>query len=51
MGITISTLDFPEEIKSKLMDQLEAGLIFDEMESRDYILFKIELDQRKISGP
>lgn len=47
MGITISTLDFPEEIKSKLMDQLEAGLIFDEMESRDYILFKIELDQQQ----
>lgn len=29
------------------MDQLEAGLIFDEMESRDYILFKIELDQQQ----
>ncbi|MFW6022223.1 MAG: sporulation protein YtxC [Halanaerobiaceae bacterium] len=42
MGITISTLDYQEEIKRKL-----SGLIFDEHESRDYTLFKIDFDQHK----
>lgn len=47
MGITISTLDYPEEIKNKLKDQFQTGLIFNELESKDYTLFKIELDQYK----
>lgn len=50
MGITISTLDFPEEIKNKLKDQLEAGLICDQLESKDYTLFKIELGQQQNFG-
>lgn len=47
MGITISTLDYPEEIKNKLKDQFGAGFIFAEQESKDYTLFKIDFDQRK----
>ncbi len=47
MGITISTLEYPEEIKNKLKDQFGAGFIFAEQESKDYTLFKIDFDQRK----
>ncbi|MFP4662779.1 MAG: sporulation protein YtxC [Halanaerobiales bacterium] len=47
MGITISTLDYPEEIKRKLSDQLGTGIIYAEKESKDYTLFTIDFDQKK----
>lgn len=47
MGITISTLEYPEEIKNKLKDQFGAGFIFAEQENKDYTLFKIDFDQKK----
>ncbi len=47
MGITISTLEYPEEIKTKLKDQFGAGFIFAEQENKDYTLFKIDFDQKK----
>ncbi|MFW6282137.1 MAG: sporulation protein YtxC [bacterium] len=45
MGITISTLDYPEEIKNKLKEKFKAGIIFAEEESKDYTLFKIDFEQ------
>jgi len=45
MGITISTLDYTEEIKNKLLQRLDANFIFAEEETRDYTLFKIDFDQ------
>lgn len=47
MGIIISTLDFPEEIKNRLMDQHNAGLIFDELSGKDFTAFKIDFIQKK----
>jgi putative sporulation protein YtxC len=47
MGIIISTLDFPEEIKNRLQDQHQAGLIFDELAGKDYTAFKIDFKQKK----
>lgn len=47
MGIIISTLDFPEEIKNRLQDQHNAGLIFDELAGKDYTAFKIDFIQKK----
>lgn len=45
MGITISTLDYTEEIKNKLLQKLDSNFIFAEEESKDYTLFKIDFDQ------
>ncbi|MEJ6950009.1 sporulation protein YtxC [Natronospora cellulosivora (SeqCode)] len=47
MGITISTLEYPEEIKNKLKEEFKTGIIFAEEESKDYTLFKIDFDQTK----
>lgn len=47
MGITISTLDCTEEIKDKLSDKLGSMIIYDESESKDYTLFKIDFDKSK----
>ncbi|MFW6287527.1 MAG: sporulation protein YtxC [bacterium] len=47
MGITISTLDYPEEIKNKLRDQFGSSIIFAEQESKDFTFFKIDFDQTK----
>ncbi|AZO95727.1 putative sporulation protein YtxC [Halocella sp. SP3-1] len=47
MGITISTLDFSNEIKDKLQQKLGQSLIFAEEESKGYTLFKIDFEQNK----
>lgn len=47
MGITISTLDFQNEIKNKLQQKLGQNLIFAEEESKGYTLFKIDFEQNK----
>ncbi|MDI3548435.1 MAG: hypothetical protein PWR10_2087 [Halanaerobiales bacterium] len=47
MGITISTLDFTEEIKDKLKRNLGLNFIIAEKEDKDYTLFQIDFDQSK----
>lgn len=45
MGVTISTLDFTNEIKDKLSQKLGPDFILAEKSSSNYTLFKIDFDQ------
>ncbi len=47
MGITISTLDYPNEIKDRLCKALGYNYIIAEQEEQEYTLFTIDFDQSK----